>query len=86
MLLSPLLSVTDTGGGTVRLSSAYAVPRHVAASIQPHTDEAPTITLTSGGCEAGYATITLSFSGAAKRAVTEDSTDREVPSSKVART
>ena len=86
MLLPPLLSVTDTGGGTVRFSSACAEPRHVTASIQPQTDEAPTNTLTSGGREAGYVTAMLSFSGAAKRAATDDSTEREVPSSKVALT
>ena len=48
-----LLTTTDTGGGTVRLTKANAEPRHVAASIQPQTDEAPTSALTLGGCDVG---------------------------------
>ena len=75
VFLPPLLSVTDTGGGTVRLSSACVYPIHVAASIQPQMDEAPNNTFTMGGCEVGYVTLMLSFKGAAKRAVTKDSTE-----------
>ena len=81
-----LLSVTETGGGSVKLSSALADPRQVATSIQPQMDEAPISTLTLGGCDAGYVTVILWFSGVAKRALIDDSMAREVPSSNAART
>ena len=81
-----LLIVTEVGAGTVRFTRALAEPRHVSTAIQPQTDEAPASTLTSGGCDAMYSTAMLSFSGAGKRVVIEDSIARDSPSSKVALT
>ena len=79
-----LLSVMDTGGGTVRLSRANVDPKHVFTSMEPSMDDAPMRTLTLGGCDAGYVTARLSFSGPLNRAITADWSQREAPSSNVA--
>ena len=48
-----LLSTILVGVGTVKLSRADVLPRHVLTSTQSQIEEAPVSTLTRGGCEDG---------------------------------